>query len=33
MKVFVSWGWITALPSIAFFAASTSASGEASFSR
>ena len=33
MKVFVSCGWITALPSTALRAASTSASGDASFNR
>ena len=33
MKVFVSCGWITALPSTALRAASTSASGDASLSR
>ena len=33
MNVRVSWGWMTALPSIAFRAASTSASAEASLSK
>jgi hypothetical protein len=33
MKVFVSWGWITALPSMALRAASIRASGDASFRR